>query len=227
MAKYTTELRSICEYYAGYLEGQNYDQVSVVIEKALPKLFDFSFPIFDESYRTVLETKIVKHFYTREIGAETVGRWKLFLEERLNLIMPYYDKLYESEKIKFDPMHNVDLTRDHNIDTSGNSENTSHATGSGTSDNWTYNNDTPQGGIDGLADRKYLTSAINDTGSSSSTSDGNGTGTFSNTEKYVEHVVGKSEGASFSKLLKEYRDTLINIDERVIHELDDLFMGVW
>ena len=86
MAKYTTELRSICEVYAGYNEEQGYNNVNDVIKKALPKIFDFDFPIYDENYRSVLETKIVKHFYTREIGYETVGRWKLALDERLNLI---------------------------------------------------------------------------------------------------------------------------------------------
>ena len=34
MAKYTTELRSICEVYAGYNEEQGYNNVNDVIEKA-------------------------------------------------------------------------------------------------------------------------------------------------------------------------------------------------
>lgn len=133
MAKYTTELRSICETYAGYEEGQGYSNVKDVIEKALPKLFDFDFPIYDEAYRTVLETKIVRHFYTREICAETVGRWKLFLEDRLNLIMPYYNKLYQSELVEFNPMYDVDLTTDHTKDNGGNAESQSNRTDSGES----------------------------------------------------------------------------------------------
>ena len=63
MAKYTTEVRSICEVYAGYNEEQGYNNVNDVIKKALPKVFDFDFPIYDESYRNVLETKIIKHFF--------------------------------------------------------------------------------------------------------------------------------------------------------------------
>lgn len=123
MAKYTTELRTICEVYAGCSEQQGLNKTSEVIAKALPKLFDFDFPIYDESYRTVLETKIVKHFYTREIGAETVGRWKLFLDERLNLIMPYYNQRYKSTLLEFNPMYDVDLTTDHGKENNGNSEN--------------------------------------------------------------------------------------------------------
>ena len=78
-------------------------------------MFDFDFPIFDESYRNVLETKILKHYYTREIGLETVGLWKLKLDTKLNEIMPFYNQLYKSELIEFNPMYDVDLTRDHNL----------------------------------------------------------------------------------------------------------------
>lgn len=130
MAKYTTELRSICETYAGYDEQQGLGNTSAVIQAALPKIFDFDFPIYDESYRNVLETKIVRHFYTREICAETVGRWKLFLEDRLNLIMPYYNKLYQSELVEFNPMYDVDLTTDHTKDNGGNAESQSNRTDS-------------------------------------------------------------------------------------------------
>ena len=62
MSKYTTEVRFICEQYAGLGESKGYSSVDDIIQKALPKIFDFSFPIFDENYRNVLCTKIIKHF---------------------------------------------------------------------------------------------------------------------------------------------------------------------
>lgn len=190
MAKYTTELRSICEVYAGYNEEQGYNNVNDVIEKALPKIFDFDFPIYDETYRTVLETKIVKHFYTREICCETAARWKLFLNERLNLIMPYYNQLYKSTLEKFNPFYDVDLTTDHVKDNGGNNSNEGHSEQTSVSSNntddkyernlnsktdgndntnaWQYYNDTPQGGINGIETNKYLTNATNNTNSNTS-----------------------------------------------------------
>lgn len=116
MSKYTTEVRYICEVYAGLTESTNYIGVEDVIKKALPIVFDFSFPIFDENYRSVLETKILKHFYTREIGLETVGLWKLKLNTKLNEIMPYFNQLYSSQLYAFNPFYDVDLTRKHKID---------------------------------------------------------------------------------------------------------------
>lgn len=116
MSKYTTEVRYICEVSAGLTESTNYTGVEDVIEKALPIIFDFYFPIFDENYRSVLETKILKHFYTREIGLETVGLWKLKLNTKLNEIMPYFNQLYSSQLYAFNPFYDVDLTRKHKID---------------------------------------------------------------------------------------------------------------
>lgn len=259
MAKYTTELRSICEVYAGYSEQQGLSNVDDVIAKALPKLFDFDFPIYDESYRNVLETKIVKHYYTREIGAETVGRWKLFLNERLNLIMPYYNQRYKSTLLDFNPLYDVDLTTDHTKDNGGNSNSTndrtynrkddytrnlkSNTNAKSNDDNWQYYSDTPQGGVQGLADHNYLTNATNDVNSGTDNSETNLTGTdsrtigdtdnskgnaaYTDTESYLEHVKGKTAGTSFSRLVEEYRKTFVNIDNEIIENLGDLFLNLW
>ena len=115
MSKYTTEVRFICETNAGLRESEGFSSVKQILVAAVPKIFDFDFPIFDESYRNVLETKILRHYYTREIGLETVGLWKLKLETKLNEIMPYYNQLYKSELLEFNPFYDVDLTRDHKL----------------------------------------------------------------------------------------------------------------
>lgn len=112
MSKYTTEVRFICENASGMNESASYSSIDDVISDAIPKVFDFTFPIFDESYRNVLCGKILKHYYTREICEETVGLWKLRLSTRLNEIMPYYNQLYKSEALEFNPLFDVDYTRD-------------------------------------------------------------------------------------------------------------------
>lgn len=112
MSKYTVEVRFLCETYAGYYESQGFKKVNEIIEKAIPYIFD-EFPIFDESYRNVLETKILKHYYTQEIGAETPGLWQLWLNTRLNEIMPYYNQLYKSAVMEFNPFYDVDYTTDY------------------------------------------------------------------------------------------------------------------
>lgn len=117
MSNYTTELRFVCETFAGLDESEGYNSINTIIEKARPKIFNFSYPIFDSAYKPTLETKIIKHYYTRELCAETYGRWKLFLDARLNEIMPKYNKLYESELLKFNPLYDADYTKEGNRDT--------------------------------------------------------------------------------------------------------------
>lgn len=116
MAKYTTQLRSICEFLNG-MDGESdkgYQKVEDIIAVARPKVFNFDYPIFDEEYKSVLETKIIKHFYLREIGCETLGEWKLMLDRRMNEIMPYYNQLYKSELLEFNPFYNVERAVDKN-----------------------------------------------------------------------------------------------------------------
>lgn len=113
MAKYTTEVRTICESELGLIDHVGFNDMNDMIKKSAPLVFNFSFPMYDEAYRLTLECKILKHFYFREIASETVGQWKLWLDERLNLIMPYYNELYKTTLYKFNPMYDVDLTTDH------------------------------------------------------------------------------------------------------------------
>lgn len=121
MSKYTTEVRYICETEAGLNESTGFDNIGQVLHSAHNRVIG-DYPIFDETYRETLNTKILKHYYTREICEETVGLWKLRLNSRMNEIMPYYNKLYSSELLNFNPFYDVDLTTDRlrNEDTEGN-----------------------------------------------------------------------------------------------------------
>lgn len=105
MAGYTMQLRE-------YIESFSYDErlpVREVIERGRAELFDFDYPIFDEKYRNVFETNFIRNFYTREIGFETEGLFKFKLESWLLLNMPYYNKLFESELIEFNPLESYSL----------------------------------------------------------------------------------------------------------------------
>lgn len=307
MSKYTTEVRFICENAAGLKESVGYSRIDDIINKAIPAVFAFDFPIFDEAYRNVLCKKILKHYYTREICEETVGLWKLRLDTRMNEIMPYYNQLYKSELLEFNPLYDVDITRsgskentakdNESVDSTSvgtskttntntskeTNESTSNGTNEGTNnttnessttsesiDNKTERDlysDTPQGALNNVENETYLTNVRkkqgegtkSDTGSSTGTTNVTVTGKDTNTttgevdvsasgetnytkndtfnssqvknaestEEYLDKVSGKQGGASYSKMLMEYRDTFLNIDMQVIDALSDLFFGLW
>lgn len=113
MSDYTTQIRFICESKSGLTESVGFSGIMDAIESSVDDIFSFDWPIFDEAYRVPLEIKILRHFYTREIGEETFGLWQLRLCDRLNVIMPYYNQLYRSELIKFNPLYDVDVTTEH------------------------------------------------------------------------------------------------------------------
>lgn len=97
IAKYTMSLHEIVR---GMMleEGITNPHTSTdnLIQFGVSKFFD-DYPIFDEKYRQELNTKIVRHFFTQEIGYETYGQWRFEFNNKLNEIMPYYNKLYELE----------------------------------------------------------------------------------------------------------------------------------
>ena len=271
MSTFTTQIRFICESKAGLNESVGYDNIAQVIAGARPAIFDFPYPIFDETYRAVLETKILKHYYTREIGEETYGLWKLRLDTKMNEIMPYYNQLYKSTLLEFNPLYDVDINRTHNatrkgteilngnVDTNGQVIASTNANNTTTSDNTTDqtstngNTDkysaTPQGGLDGLIQDKYLTNArmitgndtlnskahtstdnmidsTTDTSTNMTTATKNNT-TINNTEDYLESVKGKQGTQSYASMILEFRETFLNIDMMVINDLSDLFMNIW
>ena len=175
MSKYTTEIRFICETESGLSESVDGARVEEIIASARPRIFNFDYPIFDTAYKEVLETKILKHFYTREIGLETYGLWKLKLNDKLNLIMPYYNKLYESELLEFNPLYDVNYERSGSESLSQSesasssltsSENTSesestnsHGSEVPNSYEWNLEQDTPQNGLQGVTNMEYLSRA--------------------------------------------------------------------
>ena len=114
MSKYTTEVRFICEEAAGLKESKGYDDVNTIVQTAYPKIFDSSLVFYDEETKARLLPKILIHYYQREIGFETVGLWKLKLNQKMREILPYYNQLYASEKLQYDPLQNVDNTHTHN-----------------------------------------------------------------------------------------------------------------
>lgn len=175
MSKYTTEVRYICEASLGRNESADFNSVEDIITQAAPNVFNFPFPIFDEQYRLPLEKKILRHYYTREICEETVGLWKLRLSARLNDIMPYYNKLYYSETLAFNPLYDVDYTREYTKQTAGETTDTETIRDGGTIADAKTGNDT-------LTDN--VSDDVSKTGTESTASTGTvgDQGTHTNTE---------------------------------------------
>lgn len=242
MSRYTTEVRYICESLAGLDKSVGYSNVNEVIEKSRNRIFP-PFEIFDESYRPVIETKILKYFYTREIGCETFGLWQLRLDAKLSVIMPYYNKLYNAINIDIPVIDNVNMNVEHNIGRNADtkvSDNTDITASSNTETNTTSSakirhSDTPQGSLQNLESNEYMSDAtlsdttqtVNSNTNSSSNSKSNSDTNAKSTEEYAEHRWGKDGTTTYISMVNEYIEKMKNIDAMLIRELEDLFMQIW
>jgi hypothetical protein len=256
MSSYTMQLREIIEMFSQEEELPIREQ----IEKGRTKLFDFDYPIFDVDYKKVFETHFIRKFYIREIGFETEGLFKFNLESWLLINMPYFNKLFESELIQFDPLTNSKIettyTKTTDKDQTQNSTTDGNSTSESTQDsNGTLNDDhfdrqlestTPDSRLtitsnDGVGVIEYAsnikenketdskTSTGHSTGSSSDTTNvsSNVTGSINETEDYIQSRAGKTGDQSYSKMLSEYRESLIRIENKIFNEMQELFMLVY
>jgi hypothetical protein len=244
------QLREVCEIEAGLEESKGWNDVDEIVENSRRKIFG-NYPIFDEKYRPVLERKILKHFYMREIGFETVGLFKMKLNNKMNEIMPYYNKLYESELFEYDPLEdtNIKTERDRNgtrVENEGrknvrSEENSSTNNNKNVNDvnRWELNNETPQGALTDVTSGRYLTDAINTQTNDVETSEGSASNigntetnddrnkNVSDIEDYIETIKGKRGTKSYPQLIEEYRKSILNIDMQIIDELKTLFFLLW
>ena len=231
MSKYTTEVRYICEHFSDLNESVGYYKVNEVIEKSRQKIFNFDYPIFDEKYRSVIETKILKHYYTREIGFESVGLWLLKLETKLNEIMPFYNQFYKSNLLEFNPFYDVDVKTTSKREINGNTTTKSKDSTNVDNDSTDRNlySDTPQGSLKNVENETYLTNATKNISENktNSVSNSNTENNINNLDDYIENVVGKRGGESYSKMLLDFRKTFINVDMMIIEDLSDLFMNLY
>ena len=218
MAHYTTEVRFICETACGAKESSGGNLVVKNCKYAAPVIFDDDIELFDEDYKEILFPKILMHYYTREIAFETVGLWILKLNTKMKEIMPYYNQLYRSETLKFDPLHNFNLVRSHIEQGKADSS----ASGNRSNTNTNSYSDTPNGALTGVMNDQYLSSASKSTGSNTSNDS-----TATTDGRFWQEMIKGNSGHNMSQLLIDFRKTMLNIDMDVIDDLKDLFFKLW
>ena len=181
------------------------------------------YPIFDEAYREGLNSKIINHFWNREIGQETVSMFIFALRRKMNEIMPLYNQRYLSTQLEFDPLSTVDI-RTVSTGTGSQTSNGQSSTES-TSDakSRAVAQELPQSTL--ADDGDYATNAQDNVSNTTATGTADESSTVG-TENTGESSTKGYQGAA-ALLLMQYRQSLINVDMEIINELESLFMLVW
>lgn len=232
MASYTMQLRKVIEYF-GREEVENwfkdYDLTHYLTPTQIEQITKFNVWSKDR-----LATKIVDNYYMREIGFETPALFKHYAKIEMKKIMErYLPKIY-SNFLEYDPLSNVDFTETYTREISGETANSgsSNSTSQNNSSGLNVNSDTPQGQI---SKQDILTgsyaSQTNASETESEIEDNTTTenqGTSNTVETFTRHEEGDN-GVIITnqRLVKEYREIIVAIDEEIINELNCLFMGIY
>lgn len=186
--------------------------------------FDFGldeYPIFDEQYRPVLNKAILDHYFMYEIGFETPYLFRHYLKEKLNLIMPKYNALFVAQQqIVENPLGNTNLTETLMRNVNSRGQNTSKSTGS----NKNLFQDTPQGELSStdLENQKWAT---NLTLNSNEINDDTLT-SGDTAENYTKKLIGNNGKKYNVEIYQKLVSGFVSVNEQIINELGDLFMGV-
>lgn len=206
---------------------------TITIRSLMENGFDFGlkeYPIFDENYRNTLNKNILEYYFESEIGLETPALFKRILNSRMNLIMQKYNSMYQSiQEVLENPLSNMNLKETFSSNSSANGTGTSNSSSTSSSNGKNLYQDTPQGKISmqdlegDVYATNYSKSEDGGVASGTSTSSSESTGT----NEYVKHIIGNSGNKYNIDLMNKLATDLKSVDELIINELQDLFMGIY
>ncbi len=232
MAKYTIELRKVCDIYKRE-EVEKWFKSYELTDFLTPEQIEIitNANIWNKDK---LAKKIVDHYFMREIGFETPALFSHYAKVTMQELMEEKLPLIYSSCIKYDPLINVDYTETFEREQEGTASNNgeSNSNSISNSESLNINNSTPQTRI---TKQDLETGAYaNNVGQSENNSNINDKTTTKNdgssksNESYKKQVKGNSGvSATAQKMIEQYRQNIIAIDRDIIQELNILFMGLY
>lgn len=244
MSRYTAQVKNYVDMI-NINKGINLVETSIIkrIQNALPIIFDFEYPIWNERDRKDFETDFLLHYYMAEIGAETIPLWKLFLADWLRTNMPYYNMrmnglLYLKDfQNLFDNINTIETgTNTENVQNSGESGTDTRQTGnteySGGSNSTQKYYETPSHSITDITDhlnnitQQEMTNHYNQDNESATRTDSD----FSDTRNLSgTHQITKQGyiGVNRIEQVQKYLSQLTNLKKQIFDDASTLFMEVY
>lgn len=172
------------------------------------KIFDFDYPLSSKVSKEDFECQILNHFIMRRIGQETFTAFQLFLENKLNEILPYYNIMFDSlsDYNLFNDGEVITRNRQDNGTTSLSSENTVKSRFS----------EYPLGQLNDIDNGNYVTNQTTNNGNMSN----RGTSSNNTVETETRSNVDKMD------LYMKYIQTKNSIMTMIYKDLDILFYGL-
>ena len=216
MSKYTVELRFI-------LDTTN--------------IFDFEYSFVDEKTKEKLEQMFKSHYFFKEIGFETIARFKHYLKMTFQEKLEYYEMLMKTKLIEYDIKNNYDMeekyTKENNSTVTNETSNNSSNDITSSSSNLNKYSDTPQSQIN-LSDN-YITEITSneDTGTTSNITQATGKNFNEGVQKETLTLtrrgnIGVMTGSDLIKKHIDLQKELNNIINLFFEkECNNLFMQIY
>ena len=190
-------------------------------------IFDFDYPIFNESYRTTFENLFIDHFLLDEIAHETIAQFKHRLKTKLNLIMPYYNKIYMSQELEQRILDNYEVTEI--IDRVVTNDNIRNFENNNTRNSVNKNlyKDTPKTKTD-ISNFDIVTNLTKNIDDEISNNNAKENSNSKNIESYQRTMTGNIGVQTDADAIVKYWTSLRNVTLEIFeNELSSLFMGVF
>lgn len=232
MAKFTMELREVCNIYSKeevekWFSSYNLsdflteDQIEVISRENIWT-------------KEKLASKIVNHYFMREIGFETPYLFRHYALNTMNEIMEEYLLKIYTKFLEYDPLGTVDYVEDftRNIENEAQNAGSSESSSNNTVNSFNINNDTPQTNVtrQNINNGLYASSTAQNE-SNSEISDETSTlnnGSSSTEEVYKRKVKGNNAAIITNEdLVQKFRNIAKSFDLEIIEKLNTLFMGIY
>jgi hypothetical protein len=182
-----------------------------------------NYPIFDEAYREALNDKIIRHYYLREIGHETISIFIYQMETKMREIMPLWNQHYKLSLLEVDPLSTVSIKSLTTMDSTATSTGTSESDSGSGAKSRAVASETPQ---TQLSPNQDYASAIQDN-VSDTTATSKATEDSSNSQQGTNDNTMSGYQGHAPELILRARQALVNVDMMVIDDLKELFMLIW
>ena len=178
------------------------------------EIFDFDYPFYNEERRKQFEQHFIEHFYFDEIGQETVARFKQRLKIKLNLIMPYWNKIFLADELEQRILDNYDVTETYTRNYTTNTNATTESV------NKNLESDTPTTKTD-FEQVDYFSNIIKDIGNNTSNVN------YNNNEHWERRMQGNIGVQTDADAIIKYWQSLRQIEKEIFEQCSDLFMEVY
>lgn len=194
------------------------------------EIFDFDYPFYNEERRKQFEQHFIEHFYFDEIGQETVSRFKQRLKIKLNLIMPYWNKIFLADELEQRILDNYSVTETYesNIENLTNAVNENNVNTSNESINKNLESDTPTTKVD-FEQVDYFSNIVKDIGSGTSNTTASNINNVNDnrTERWTRRMEGNIGVQTDADAIVKYWQSLRQIEKEIFEQCSDLFMEVY